>query len=152
MTFLSRLTKLGGAKETTQYTYLAPTFSVPFTTASYEDVIGQLRDESVRATDTVLQGIQQGVWNSMWDMEVNAYADVTGQWLRAIIGPDTVTAGVSTTLSTGTSAGATSISVAASITSGSTIQIGTGATTEYAITGTPSGSGPYTIPIATPAT
>jgi hypothetical protein len=152
MTFLSRLTKLGGAKETTQYTYLAPTFSVPFTTASYEDVIGQLRDESVRATDTVLQGLQQGVWNSTWDMEVNGYADVSGNWLRAIIGPDTVTAGTSTTLSTSSLAGATSISVAASITSGSTIQIGTGATTEYAITGTPSGSGPYTIPIATPAT
>lgn len=151
MTYLSRLTKLGGAKETTQWTYLAPTFSIPFTTASWEDVIGQLRDESMRATDTVLQGIQQGVCNSTWDMELNGYADVTGNWLRAIIGPDTVTAGTSTTLSASTSAGATSISVAASITSGSTIRIGTGATTEYAVTGTPSGSGPYTIPVASPS-
>jgi hypothetical protein len=151
MTVLSRLTKLGGAKESTQYTYLAPTFSIPFNTASYEDMIGQLRDESVRATDTVLQGIQQGTWNSTWDMEVNGYADVTGNWLRAIIGPDTVTAGVSTTLSSSVIAGATSISVAASITSGSTVQIG-GTSTEYAVTGTPSGSGPYTIPIVTPAT
>jgi hypothetical protein len=80
-----------------------------------------------------------------------AYPDSLGHFLR-VIGPDTVTAGVSTTLSSSTTIGATSISTAASIPAGSKIQIDTGTTLEYAITGTPSGAGPYTIPIATPAT
>lgn len=152
MPYLSRLAKLGGAKETSQYTYLAPTFSIPFTSAAFEDVITPLRDESYRANDAVVQGIQQGTRHTTWDITHNAYADIVGNWLRAMIGPDTVTAGVSTTLSASTLVGATSVSVAATIPAGSTIMIGTGATTEYAITGTPSGAGPYTIPITTPAT
>lgn len=151
MTFLSRLAKLGGAKEATAGQYLPPTFSIPFSTASYEDVIAPLRDESMRANDAVLQGISQGPQNSTFDMEVNGYPDVSGNWLRAIIGPDTVTAGVSTALSSAAAPGATSISVAATIPAGSTIMIG-GTATEFAITGTPSGSGPFTIPITTPTT
>lgn len=34
MTVLTRLTKLGGAKEVTPHTYLAPTFSIPFNTGT----------------------------------------------------------------------------------------------------------------------
>jgi hypothetical protein len=34
MTVLTRFTKLGGAKEATSYTYLAPTFSMPFNTGN----------------------------------------------------------------------------------------------------------------------
>lgn len=152
MTFLSRLAKLGCAKETTQYTYLAPTFSIPFNSAQYENLAAPLRDESFRANDTVLQGLQQGVRNATWEIVHNAYADIIGNWFRAIIGPDSVTAGVSTTIQGNPAAGAASISTAASIPSGSTIMIGTGASLCYATTGAPTGSGPYTIPIATPAT
>ena len=57
MTFLSRLTKLGLAKEVTPGTWLTPTISVPFNTAKFVDVITPLRDESVRANDDVLQGL-----------------------------------------------------------------------------------------------
>jgi hypothetical protein len=150
MTYLSRLTKLGGAKETTQYTYLAPTFSIPFNTAQFENIIDPLRDESVRANDTVLQGLQQGIRHTTWEIETNAYADIIGNWFRAMIGPDTVTPGVSTTLSASAAAGATSISTVASIPTGSTIMIGTGASLCYAVTGAPTGTGPYTIPITAP--
>ena len=64
-----------------------------------------------------------------------------------MIGTDTVSAGVNTTLSSATSVGASSISTAATIPAGSVIRIDTAANTEYATTGTPTGSGPFTIPI-----
>src|SRR5258708_3036766 len=98
MTYLSRLTKLGLAKEGTPNTYQAPTISVPFRTAKFVDVITPLRDESIRANDVVVQGINQGPWSTTWDVETDGYADLAGYFLRGVIGPDTITtAGVSTT-------------------------------------------------------
>lgn len=150
MTLLSRLGWLGIAKESVQGTFLAPTFYLPVTKADFTIDYTQLRDESYRANDTNLQGNYQGVGEATADIELAAYPDAIGYGLR-IIGPDTVTAGVSTTLSSSTIVGATSISTAATIPAGTTIAIDTAANLEYAITGTPSGSGPYTIPITTPA-
>lgn len=154
MTFLSRLTKLGLAKEGTQYQYTAPTISVPFTTAKFTDMIDPVRDESVRANDAVLQGLYQGPWTTTWEIEANFYADLAGHFLRAMIGPDTVTAGVSTTLASNCAAGATSLSLTASVGSNSIIQISdaTGVNLEWVQVGTVSGSGPYTAPITTPTT
>jgi hypothetical protein len=154
VTFLSRLTKLGVAKETVQYTYLAPTFSVPFNTAKYVNLIAPNRDESMRADDAVLQGIVQGTAYSTWDIMSNSYADLVGIWLRSIIGPDTVTAGTSTTLAANCSAGATSLSLTNSVATGSTIQISdaTGINLEWVTVGTVTGSGPYTAPVTAPAT
>ena len=152
MTQLSRLAKLGLGKETTYGTYTAPTMGIPFDKADFEDVIAPLKDQSVRGNDTVLQGIYPGPEHATWDVDVNSYPDLIGHFLAGVIGPDTVTAGVSTTLSSGSTAGATSISTAATIPVGSTIAIDTGTLLEYATTGTPSGSGPYTIPIVTPST
>ncbi|MFE5868816.1 hypothetical protein ACFQ6V_09200 [Streptomyces roseifaciens] len=150
MTLLSRLGWIGIAKESTQGTFLAPTFYLPVTKSDFNIDYAQLKDESYRANDTNLQGLYQGTGETTGSLELSAYPDCLGYFLR-IIGPDTVTAGVSTTLSSSTTIGATSISTAASIPAGSTIAIDTSANLEYAITGTPSGSGPYTIPIATPA-
>jgi hypothetical protein len=151
VTFLSRLVKLGMGKESTQYTYTVPTVSIPFTTASFTDDIAQLRDESVRASDTVLTGLQGGPWHTTWDLEVNAYADITGHFLRAMIGPDTVTAGVSTTLTTNSLINATSLSLTATVPSNSVLQISdtAGAHLEYVKIGTVTGSGPYIAPIVT---
>lgn len=151
MTQLSKLATLGLAKEVTPNTYLAPTMSIPFTKADFEDVIAKLTDESVRGNDTVLQGVYPGPEYATWDIDFLAYPDLVGHILRGVIGPDTVTAGIATTLSATTVAGATTISTAASIPLGSTVSIGTGATLEYFVSGTPSGSGPYTIPVATPS-
>jgi hypothetical protein len=152
VTQLSRLATLGLAKESTAGTWLAPTIGIPFTKGEYEDMYTELKDESIRGNDTVLQGMYQGVVHAEWTIDVMMYPDLIGHFLCGVIGPDTVTAGVSTTLSASSLVGATSISTAASIPAGSTIQIDTGANTEYAVTGTPSGAGPYTIPITTPAT
>jgi len=151
MTLLSRGSILAMARESVAGTYLAPTFTVPFTAASYDTVYTMLRDESIRNNDAVLQGLYQGPGDSTWDMTFHAYPDIAGNFLR-MIGTDTVTAATSTTLSGSTTIGATSISTVASIPAGSTIRIDTSTNTEYATTGTPSGVGPFTIPIATPTT
>jgi hypothetical protein len=149
VTYLSRLAAIGLAKESVQGTYVAPTDAVPFTKATYDDQITQLKDESIRANDAVLQGLYQGPWTTALDFEVWAYPDLAGHWFRGIIGPDVPTAGVSTTLSASTTIGATSITTAATIPALSVIQISdsAGANIEYAKTGTPTGAGPYTIPI-----
>ncbi|BFP50029.1 hypothetical protein KCMC57_63970 (plasmid) [Kitasatospora sp. CMC57] len=151
MTQLSKLATLGLAKETVAGTYVAPTVGIPFMSANFEDKVEPIRDESWRGNDTVLQGLYAGPINAEWDLEVMAYPDLVGHFLRGTIGPDTVTAAISTTLSSSTIVGATSISVAASIPAGTTIRIDTAANVEYATTGTPTGAGPYTIPIVTPA-
>lgn len=150
MTVLSRLSKLGMAVEVTPGTYLAPTFAVPFTKASYETAQDPLRDESIRANDSVLQGLYPGPSHATWDVETHLYPDLAGYFLR-MVGPDTVTAATATTLQALTTVGATSISTVASIPAGSTIRIDTAGLTEYAITGTPTGVGPYTIPLVTVA-
>ncbi|MFB6568366.1 phage tail tube protein [Streptomyces noursei] len=152
MTQISRLATIGLAKEVTPGTWLAPTVGVPFTKGDYEDMFTELKDESVRGNDTVLQGMYQGVVHAEWQLDVMAYPDLMGHFLAGVIGPDTVTAGVSTTLSSSTVIGATSISTVATIPVGSIIAIDTGTKLEYATTGTPTGSGPYTIPITVPAT
>lgn len=151
MTLLGRLAYVGLAKETTQGTWVTPSYFLACTKLDFGINYDQLQDLSYRNNDSNLQGLYQGAGDSEVDLEFNGYPDALGYVLR-IIGPDTVTPGVSTTLSASTIAGATSISVAASIPVGSTIMIDTGTKTEYATTGTPTGAGPYTIPIATPTT
>lgn len=148
MTQLSRLATLGFAKEATPGTWLAPTWAIPFTKADFEDVTDPVEDKSYRGNDTDLQGLYAGTQQVTWDIELLGYPDILGMFLRAMIGPDTVTAGVTTTLSTTTATGATSISVPVSIPLGSTVSIGSAGTLEYFTSGTPSGSGPYTIPVS----
>jgi len=149
MTQLSRLAALGMAKETTQYQYLVPAWSVPFSKCDFNDVITPLRDESVRNNDVVLQGLYQGPWSSTWDLEVNGYADIVGNFFRAMIGPDTVTAATSTTLTGNTTANAATIPLTASVPANSILSVSdaAGANQEYVQVGTVTGSGPYTAPI-----
>lgn len=148
---LGRGAYVGIAKEVTQGTWLTPSYYMPVNTPDFEVVYDQLQDTSYRANDSNLQGLYQGTGESAVDLQFNAYPDSIGYALR-IIGPDTVSAGISTTLSSTTVAGATSISTPVSIPLGSTVQVGVGVTAETFISGTPTGSGPYVIPVATPAT
>lgn len=152
MTYLSRLASLGLGKESTQGTYVVPTDSIPFTKASYNDDIDQLRDESIRANDAVLQGLYQGPWTTAWDIDTNAYPDITGHFLRGIIGPDTVVAGVSTTLASSASAGASTLSSTASIAANTVVQLDTASLIEYAKVTAVTGSGPYSLTLASPLT
>lgn len=147
MTFLSRLTKLGLAKEAAQGTYLAPTVSVPWDTAEYSDATAPLRDESVRANDVVLQGLAQGPYQADWALTTNSYPDFIGNWFVALGLFDTVSGGVTTTLAASAAANATSISMTASPGNNAIIRLDTGALVEYVQGGTVTGAGPFTVPI-----
>jgi hypothetical protein len=153
MTLLARLFTLGIAREASPAgngvaTYLAPIRWIPASSPKPEDLIAELRDESIRGNDVVLQGVYGGAQTTTFDYSLpHAYTDVLGDHLRAMIGPDTLTAGIVTTLSATTTVGATSISTALSIPSGSTVRIDTGTKTEFFTSGTPTGAGPFTIPI-----
>ena len=152
MTYLSRLAKLGIAKESTPNTYTVPTTALPFTKATFEDVTDPLRDESIRTNDVVLQGLYAGTQESTWDIETNLYPDRAGHFLRGMIGPDTVTAATSTTLAAASSISATTISTTATIAANTVIQIDTALNVEYAKVTAVSGTGPYTLTLASPLT
>jgi hypothetical protein len=148
VTVLSRTATLGiSARETASGTYQVPVWAIPFTKATFNDVIGEIKDESVRGDDSVLHGMYQGVTSSTWDIDISAYPDLLGVLLRGMIGPDTITAGVSTTLAAAIAVGANSFESTVTIPAGQTGMVDTGAAVEYFTTGTPTGSGPYTIPV-----
>lgn len=149
MTQLSRLAHLGLAKESVVGTYLAPTVFLPFSKADYEDMFTEIKDQSIRANDSVIQGLYQGVVEGDWGIDLMAYPDVVGHMLRGIIGPDTVTAGISTTVAANSIVGATTLSSTASIPALSYINIGSGVSQEYAYVTAVSGVGPYSLTVTT---
>lgn len=151
MTQLARYGWLGMAKESVAGTWLAPTIALPYTGSSgFEDMVESLRDESVRNNDSVLQGWYQGPIHAEWSVDLDAYPDLIGHFLAAVIGPDTVTAATSTTLSAATIAGATSIQTPVQLAAGTVVKIDTAANIEYAWTdGAATGTGPYTSNITT---
>lgn len=150
MTQISRLATLGLAKESTAGTWVAPVVGIPFTKGDYEDMFTELKDESIRGNDTVLQGMYQGVVHAEWQLDVLAYPDLLGHFLAGIIGPDTVTAATATTLSASTAAGATAIQTAVALPASTVIRIDTGANTEYAwADGAATGAGPFTSNVTT---
>ncbi|NUP48066.1 MAG: hypothetical protein HOW97_12235 [Catenulispora sp.] len=151
MTQLARYGWLGMTKEASPGVWQAPTIALPYSGSSgFEDMVESLRDESVRNNDSVLQGWYQGPIHAEWSIDVDAYPDLLGHFLAATIGPDTVTAATSTTLSVATTAGATSIQTPVSLPAGTVVKIDTAANIEYAWTdGVATGSGPYISNITT---
>jgi hypothetical protein len=135
MTQLSRLAILGMAKESTVGTYVVPTVYVPFTKIDYEDNFAEIKDESFRANDSVLQGLYQGGVETDWSIDLMAYPDVVGHFLRGIIGPDTITAGASTTQTGSSIVGATTLNVTSStgIIVGTYLSVDTAALQEYVL-------------------
>lgn len=149
MTQLSRLGALGLTKESVAGTYVAPTVYLPYNKVDYTDDFNIIKDMSFRGNDTKLQGLYQGAGVVDWSIDVDAYPDLIGHFLRGVIGPDTVSAGVTTTLASSSSIGATSISSTATIPVGSYIQIDTSTNLELAKVTAVSGSGPYTLTVTT---
>lgn len=155
-TYASTKQFVGIAPETTQGTAVAMTTTQLLTTFTPSDKPTYLKDQSWRGsmgTDAFAQIL--GVGTADVSLGGPVYGDTMGFWLRNILGDlsvtGTPTGSGSTTLSAQVAAGATSISTVASIPAATLVQIGTGATAEVVTTGTPSGAGPYTIPITTPA-
>ncbi|MGE7437944.1 hypothetical protein [Kitasatospora sp. NPDC001175] len=141
--------------ETVQGTAVAGTFTQLVNSLKPKDSPKWLEDKSWRGsmgTDAFAE--IQGVKAASFDLGGPVYGDGLPFFLRNILGDlavtGTPTGSGATTLSSSAAAGATSIPTAASIPNGTLIQIGTGATAEVVTTGTPSGAGPYTIPISTP--
>jgi hypothetical protein len=151
LTVLSRTAKLGIAAETVKAQYAPPAFTVVYSRpATYRQVIAPLRDTALRGEGTWLEDAQQGPWHTEWSVPSPCYPDLAGWYLRAIIGADTCTPGVTTTLAAAATAGATTASLGARPANGTVLMIGAGDTLEYASIGTPTGTGPYTCPLASP--
>jgi hypothetical protein len=149
---LSATAKLGIAAEATDGVYVVPSFTIPFMSGTrYRSNIVQIHDRTARGTDVDEQDIQQGPYWSDWTVTTEAYPDWAGWLFRAMIGPDTFTSGTLTTFAQPSAPGATSVYLAASPPANAVMQLGTGASTEYAQIGTPSGSGPYLVPVTSPA-
>jgi hypothetical protein len=145
------MAKLAIAAEPTPGVYEPPAFTVTYGRgASYRQRITPLRDRALRASDSVEQDLQQGPAWSEWTIPSDGYPDLAGWYLRALVGPDTVTPGAVTTLAAAASPGFLVIKAAAAPASGSVVMVGAGATAEYVQLGTPSGTGPFTCPASTP--
>jgi hypothetical protein len=148
---LSRVAKLAIAAETDPGTYQPPAFTVVFNRARYRQHITPLRDIAYRGSDAEFQDLLQGPAWSEWVIPSDLYADLAGWYLRALIGPDTCTPGVSTLFSATAAVGATSISLDAEPAAGAVLMLGTAGTNlEYAQIGTPTGAGPYLCPVTLP--
>jgi hypothetical protein len=150
-TYASAKQFIGVAKETTQGTAVAPTAYIPVDKFEPEDKPTWLDDMAMRGSMIDVYGKQQGVLKAEFSMSGPVFADTIGWLLANILGDisvtGTATGSGSTTLSAQALAGATSLSTVATVPNGTVIQIGTGATAEVATTGTPSGAGPFTIPL-----
>ncbi|MFE7930750.1 hypothetical protein ACFU6S_18805 [Streptomyces sp. NPDC057456] len=147
---------VGVANEVSQGTAVAMTATLLLDSFKPKDQPKFLEDKAWRgamATDSFAQ--IQGVATAEWDMGGPVFLDGIGYLLRNIMG-DLATTGTSTgsggtTLAATANPGAATLSTVATIPAGTVVQIGTGATAEVFTTGTPTGAGPYSIPLASPA-
>ncbi|MFC8676673.1 hypothetical protein ACFUEN_28810 [Streptomyces griseorubiginosus] len=146
---------VGVANEVTQGTPVAMTATMLLDNFKPKDNPKFLEDKAWRGamgTDSFAQ--IQGVATADLDLGGPVFLDGMGYMLRNIMGDlsvqGTSTGSGGTTLAASAAAGATSISTVATIPNGTIVQIGTGATAEVFTTGTPTGSGPFTIPLTSP--
>lgn len=150
-TFTTNKQFLGIAKETSQGTAVAPTFTLPVEKFQPEDKPVWLDDKAWRGSMVDFYGRQQGVIKTEFSMSGPAFGDGIGFLLANILGDLTATGTTTTptgTLSAGSSVSATSVSSSVSIPNGTLIQIDVGNNAEIVTTsGVPTGVGPYTIPV-----
>jgi hypothetical protein len=145
------MAKLGIAAETVPGVYEPPAFTVTYGRGTrYRQRITPLRDRALRGSDSTEQDLQQGPAWSEWTIPSDGYPDLAGWYLRALIGPDTCTPGVTTQLRSAAAGGAQSLSLGEEPAAGAVLMIGAGDTLEYAQAGAATGPGPYSVPLATP--
>src|SRR5579872_4632267 len=143
---------LGVGLETVAYgTIASPTNYIPVKTLTPTDKLLLLTDEGWRGAPVKTYGHTPGPLYAEYEFGGDVLADVIGFPVAGVLG-DVVYSGTATsptgTLSSGASAGATSVSSSVSIPNGTRIQIDTGVNSEVVTTnGAPSGAGPYTIPV-----
>lgn len=165
MSVLSRTAKLAIAAEPDPGTYQPPAFTVVYSSQRrprYHQRITRLDDSAYRGSDSWQQDMLQGPAWSEWVIPSDLYPDLAGWYLRALVGPDTCTPGVSTVLAAPAAQGTSSVSLPAEPPAGfytgaygtqypgPVLMLGAGDTLEYAQAGVPSGTGPYVVPLDTP--
>lgn len=143
---------LGIGLEVTPNTAVPPTMFLPVKTMTPMDKLTLLADEGLRGAPVKTYGHVAGPLWAEYEFAGDVFADSIGWALAGVLGDvvysGTYTGSGTTTLAAGCSAGATTISTAASIANGTRIQIDTGVLSEVVVTsGTPTGAGPYTIPV-----
>lgn len=89
------LTYLGLAKETAWGTAISPTFYPPFKDVKPEDVIEYIKDQGTRGAMAMTYNVISGIQHSTMDISTEAYPDILGLFLLAIMGLDTVTGSAS---------------------------------------------------------
>jgi len=90
VTRLSKLSFVGGGKETVQGTPVVPTFSLPVKSISPEDVIDTIVDETMRGNPAVSQGVYGGASSSTFGHDGHPYPDTFGHLLAALGMTDTL--------------------------------------------------------------
>ena len=135
----SRLGWLGIAREATPGSAALPVAAVPMDLATYEpeDTPQVLLDRGVRASMGGVAGVVLGTYSSAHALGFPFYPDSGGWWLDNLLGDlsglSTGTLGIAQPLTTAISAGATQLTVGASlgaVSAGSVIQISDGAASE----------------------
>lgn len=152
VTYASDLTYVGLSSEAIQGTPTTPTATILLTKdpASKDNQV-YLEDQGMRQSMAEVYGAVLGPLAGDLQLDGDLRADTGCYMLGNVMGDYTMTGTTTTpttTLSSQANAGATSLSTAASIPNGTTIQVGTGLTAEVFVTGTPTGAGPFTIPLA----
>jgi len=145
---------IGLALETTQGTPVVPVVTMPVNNFDPFDAPTWMDDAALRGSMTEPYNRVQGPLHTEWSMSGPAYFDTLPYLLSNIMGDavysGTYTGSGTTTLSSGSSVGATTISTVASISNGTLIQIDTGTLSEVRLTTGVSGAGPFSVTFATP--
>lgn len=85
------LTWVGLGKEATFGTAVTPTYYPPFKDVKPEDVIDYIKDQGTRGALAATYNVISGIQHSTMDITTDAYPDILGLFLMAIMGSDTVT-------------------------------------------------------------
>ena len=146
-------TEIGLAIETVKGTPQAtPQYAFPVKSPKYEIDLTEIPDDTLQGSMVKVYDMTPGLRYDKHGWSGYPLLDSFPLLVRGELGSsdNLVIAPASTTLAAAALAGAVSISATATIPAGSYVVIGSGSTLETHITGTPTGAGPFTIPITTP--
>jgi hypothetical protein len=151
VTYPSQQQFIGLAKETTPGTPVAPTWTFLVDSFDPEDKVTPLIDQAMRGSMAEEYNYIQGVKHSEFTGKGAVFLDGAGFLLNNILGDlvedGTPTGSGATTLAAIAAPGSSSLSTVASIPAATVIRIDVGTASEVFTTGTPTGAGPFTIPL-----
>ena len=152
VTYPGQRSFLSAGVEATQGTAVAPTVTLPVVSFAPSDNPSWIEDVALYGDMAVLHGLQQGGLHTEWNLNSYWFGDYSPMLLHNIMGDlteDGVYSGSNTTtLSSQANAGATSITVGLSLTSGTVVAIGATSTHPEIRTLTSTGTSPtFAVPL-----